>query len=186
MKRSRSVTLLTMASAAMVLTACEEKIDTEGDVYRSVAECEQAALVPDADCTPLLDEGQRIHLAAGPRYNTLALCESQHGKNACNTMSQETQDFSSPIPVGYFVTGAIAGAVVADLVRPVYGERESRRYYTTGGGYLSLMNNGRYGTTRSSIQRYNPAVKQAPPRIQTRTTVASRGGFGSRSGSFGG
>lgn len=186
MKRSRSVTLLTMASAAMVLTACDEKIDTEGEVFRNTMECEQSALVPEADCAPLLVEGERIHFAAGPRYNTIALCESQHGANTCVAGSDAEQQFSSPIPVGYFVTRAVAGAVVSDLVRPVYSERESRRYYTTGGGYLSSMNNGRYGTTRSNIQRYNPAVTQAPPRVQTRTTVASRGGFGSRSGSFGG
>jgi len=185
MKRSRSVTLLTMATATLALTACEEQVDTEGELYKSEAECAASEFVPDADCSPLLAEGTRIHETTAPRYNAMGLCESEHGRSECVPVTGGTQTYYSPSPLGYLVTGAIAGKVVSDLVRPVYREKDSRRYYTTGGGFVRYMDNGRYGTTRSNIQNYNPKVTQSPPRVQTRTTVASRSGFGSRSGSFG-
>ncbi|WP_299292567.1 DUF1190 domain-containing protein [uncultured Tateyamaria sp.] len=185
MKRSRSVTLLTMASATFALAACEEQVDTEGELYKSEAECSASEFVPEADCAPLLTEGTRIHKATAPRYNTMNLCEAEHGRSECVPHPGGPQTYYSPSPLGYLVTGAIAGGVVSDLVRPVYRERDSRRYYTTGGGFVRYMDNGRYGTTRSTIQSYNPTITQAPPRIQTRTTIASRSGFGSRSGSLG-
>lgn len=185
MKRSRSVTLLTMASATLALTACEEQIDTEGELFRSEAECASSEFVPDADCAPLLTEGARIHDTTAPRYSRMFICESEHGRTQCAPYTSEGETYYSPSPIGYLVTGAIAGSVVSNLVRPVYREREGRRYYTPGGGYVRYMDNGRFGTSRASIQRYNPSVTQAPPRIQTRTTVASRSGFGSRSGFFG-
>lgn len=185
MKRSRSVNLLTMASASMVLAACEEKVDTEGEVYRTVASCTASEFVPDADCQPLLQEGERIHDATAPRYNTKQLCETQHGVGECLSGASGSPSYYSPSPIGYLVTGALVGAAISDLVRPVYRERDRRGYYTTGGGFVRYLDNGRYGTTNSNMRQYNPAVTQAPPRIQTRTTVASRSGFGSRSGSFG-
>ena len=185
MKRSRSVKLLTMASATLVVAACEEKVDTEGELYRGEAECAASDFVPDTDCAPLLSEGTRIHEATAPRYSSMSLCESQHGRSECVPHIGGPQTYYSPSPLGYLVTGAIAGGVVSDLVRPVYREKGSRRYYTTGGGFVRYMDNGRYGTTRSNIRSYNPAINQAPPRVQTRTTAASRSGFGSRSGSFG-
>ncbi len=186
MKRSRSVKLLTMASATLALTACEEKIDTEGEIYKTEAECRSSAFVPDPDCAPLLAEGVRIHDATAPRYNEMSLCESEHGITDCSAESSDGLLHYSPSPLGYLVTGAIAGQLVSDLVRPVYREKDRRRYYTTGGGYVRYMDNGRYGTTRTNINQYNPKVVKAPPRVQTRTTVASRSGFGSRSGTFGG
>lgn len=185
MKRSRSVKLLTMASASLALTACQEELDTEGELYRSVSECISSEYVPDGDCAPLIEEGKRIHEATAARYNSLALCE-QEGSD-CAYEKNAGQVYYSPAPMGYLVTGAIAGGVVSDLVRPVYRDRHRRGYYTTGGGYVGYLGNGRYGTTQRSIRQYNPTVQRAAPKIQTRTTVASRGGFGSRGGfSFGG
>lgn len=186
MKRSRSVKLLTMASATLALAACEEDVDTEGELYKTEAECLSSEFVPDSYCAPLLTEGLRIHDATAPRYISMSLCESEHGRSECAAVSSSSPLYYSPSPLGYLVTGAIAGQVVSNLVRPVYREKDRRRYYTTGGGFVRYMDNGRYGTTRTNIDRYNPKVVKAPPRIQTRTTVASRSGFGSRNGSFGG
>ncbi|UWR60790.1 DUF1190 domain-containing protein [Phaeobacter inhibens] len=185
MKRSRSVKLLTMASASLALTACQEDFDTEGELYRTVSECFSSEHVPDGDCAPLIDEGKRIHETTAPRYNSRPLCEEQG--TDCSYEKSGNQAYYSPVPMGYLVTGPIAGGVVSDFVRPVYRDRTRRGYYySTGGGYVGYLGGGRYGTTKKNIRAYNPKVQRAAPKIQTRTTVASRGGFGSRSGfSFG-
>jgi len=175
-----------MASTTLALSACEESVDTEGELYRTEAECVAAEFLPDADCAPLLTEGERIHTVTAPRYSSMSLCESEHGRSEGLPQLAEAQTYYAPSPIGYLVTGAIAGNAISNLVRPVYRERNNRGFYTTGGGFVRYLDNGRYGTTRSNIQRYNPTVTQAPPRVQTRTVVASRSGFGSRSGSFGG
>jgi uncharacterized protein YgiB involved in biofilm formation len=187
MKRSKSIKLLTMASATLALTACQEEVDTEGELYRSVLECENADLVPNEDCEPLLEEGRRIHANTAPRYNSASLCDQEHGPGECKYQSGSDPSYYAPSPYGYLVVGALAGGAVGDLVRPIYRTKDRRGYYSTGGGYVSYLGNGRYGTNQKSIRQYNPRVTQVTPKIQTRTTVASRGGFGSRSGfSFGG
>ncbi|WP_298818947.1 DUF1190 domain-containing protein [uncultured Roseibium sp.] len=185
MKRSKSIKLVVMATTSVTLASCSDEPDLEGRVYKTEEECVTDSFVPDEVCTQVISAGKQIHQTSGPRYNTVNLCDEQHGNNSCLYESASGSDFYSPQPSGYFVTGALAGLTGAvasqalmNNVRPVYPERGSRRYYTSGGYYVGSYGGGSWRT-------YNDAVKTPPKaaRVQTRTSVASRGGFGSRSSS---
>jgi len=66
---------------------------------------------------------------------------------------------------------------------PLYRDREDRYVNGYGGGYAYRdYRTGRMVTTRDN----GDVVKQAPTRVQSRTTVVSRGGFGGGGRSFGG
>jgi uncharacterized protein YgiB involved in biofilm formation len=66
---------------------------------------------------------------------------------------------------------------------PLYRDRDGGYSNGYGGGYLSRD----YRTGRTVANRNDVDVaRQAPSRVQSRTTVVSRGGFGGGGRSFGG
>ncbi|WP_282095617.1 DUF1190 domain-containing protein [Epibacterium ulvae] len=182
MKRSKSVTLVAMAGAAVSLSACDPVPDSEGAVYTSEYRCIQGDFVPDADCAPLFAKGKEIHESTAPRYATRNLCEDQHGFGQC----ESAHNYVSPRPYGYLIAGSLATIALGDAVRPVYPDRKRRGYYMTGGSYIHFGSGRSARYSSSEFKRFNADVPRAVPKVQTRTTVASRNGFGSRSGSFGG
>lgn len=200
MKRSASIALVTMASAALLFTSWEAAPDAEGEVFRDTDQCVGSGFVPDEDCGPLLEKGREIHKASAPRYVSQDLCEREHsvsfrasqgdslkhGHRTCVQEQDGTNRYYSPSPFGYLVLGSLASTALSEAVRPVYSERDGRGYFMTGGGAVRYLGDGSYGVRSGNVRKYNPDVVQAKPRIQTRTTVASRSGFGSRAGGFGG
>ncbi|MET1413311.1 DUF1190 domain-containing protein [Roseibium sp. HPY-6] len=183
MKRSKSIKLVVMATTSVTLAGCSQEPDVEGRVYKSEAECVADSYVADEVCATALATGADIHKASGPRYASPTLCSEQHGNNVCVSETTNQGTYYTPRPSGYFLAGALTGALTNELlrsnVRPVYPERGSSRYYTSRGYYVGSYGGGSWRT-------YNDAVKNppSPARVQTRTSIASRGGFGSRS-SFG-
>lgn len=180
MKRSKSIKLVVMATTTVTLAGCSDEPDLEGRIYKTEAECIAGDYVSDDVCAEALRAGKLTHETSGPRYDTVTLCAEQHGNTACLLESSGTQSYYAPSPAGYFLAGTLAGAVasqaIGNNVRPVYSSRGQKGFYTGGGYYV-----GRYGN--GSWRTYNDAVKTPPKpaRVQTRTSVASRGGFGSRS-----
>ncbi|MEM5581451.1 MULTISPECIES: DUF1190 domain-containing protein [unclassified Roseibium] len=179
MKRSKSIKLVVMATTTVTLAGCADEPDLEGRVYKTEAECIADDYVPDEVCAAALQAGKATHETSGPRYKTITLCSEQHG-NACLQETSSAGPYYTPSPSGYFLAGTLAGAVASQVignnVRPVYSSRGQKGFYTSGGYYV-----GNYGG--SSWRTYNDAVKTPPKpaKVQTRTSVASRGGFGSRS-----
>jgi len=182
MKRSKSIKLVVMATTTATLAGCSQEPDLEGRVYKTESECVADSYISDEVCVSAMKTGINIHENSGPRYESMSLCSDQHGNNACVGESSNGRSYFSPVPAGYFLAGALTGAITNDLlrsnVRPVYPERGSKRYYTSGGYYVGSYGGGSWRT-------YNDAVKSPPKpaKVQTRTSVASRGGFGSRSSS---
>lgn len=185
MKRSKSIKLVVMATTTVSLAGCSDEPNLEGKVYKTEADCIAGDYVPDEVCPALMKAGQEVNASSGPRYDSAALCAEQHGNNSCLYDTSNQGSYYAPQPAGYFVSGdltgltaAVASAALINNIRPLYPERGSRRYYTSHGYYV-----GNYGGT--SWRTYDDAVKTTPKpaRVQTRTSVASRGGFGSRSSS---
>ncbi len=176
MKRSKSIKLVVMATTTVTLGACSQEPDVEGRVYKSEAECQSDSYFAGETCTDIIKAGEEIHQAAGPRYNTLSLCSDQHGAENCVPAQSGSTNFYTPLVAGYFAARLADNALNRNSIRPLYPERGSKRYYTSGGYYV-----GNYGG--GSWRTYNDAVKTPPKpaKVQTRTSVASRGGFGSRS-----
>lgn len=184
MKRSKSIKLVAMATAAVTLSACEERTDQDGEIYTTEVQCEAGEFVPDADCAPLFAKGLAIHKETAPRYNSDHLCEDEHGFGQCERSFGHTY-YSSPRPYGYLITGALSQVALAQAVRPVYADGNRRRYYMTGGSYIRFGSGRSVKFSSSGVKKFDPDLPRVAPKVQTRTTVVSRNGFGSRSGSFG-
>ncbi len=178
MKRSKSIKLVVMATTTATLAGCGQEPTLEGRVYKTEAECVANNYLPGVECAEVIQTGESIHKASGPRYNSQNLCAEQHGSNACEPVTSGGASFFAPFAAGYFVAKAADGSLNRSSIRPVYPERGSDRRYTSGGYYVGSYGGGSWRT-------YDDAVKTPPKpaRVQTRTSVASRGGFGSRSSS---
>lgn len=182
MKRSKSIKLMVMATTTVTLAGCSDEPNLDGKVFVSERECIADNFMSDELCKEAIETGKTLHKTTGPRYDTLQLCSEQHGNAACLYNSDAGSSFYAPSPSGYFLAGTLAGAAANSLfsnnVRPIYPSRGRKGYYTSGGYYV-----GNYGGT--SWRTYDDAVKTTPKpaKVQTRTSVASRGGFGSRSSS---
>ncbi|KZK92446.1 MULTISPECIES: DUF1190 domain-containing protein [unclassified Pseudovibrio] len=188
MKRSGPLKLVIMATAGVSLAACdkfEEKAD--GQVFVDQEQCVSAEQYSVNECTAAFKVAKDADNASAPRYNTNRLCEDQHGRYACVPAYGTGTSYSSyfvPIAAGYFIANAAQG--LSDWkyrVRPVYPDRNRRHFYTSGGYLLDMSSSNR----SARIPKKATAKLPKPPKVQTRTSIASRGGFGSRSGrGFGG
>ena len=67
---------------------------------------------------------------------------------------------------------------------PLYRDREDRYSNGYGGGYT--YRDYRTGRTLTNGREHTDVARQAPSRVQSRTTVVSRGGFGGGGRGYGG
>lgn len=178
MKRSGPLTLLLMASTAITLTGCGSEPRTEGQVYRDVESCLADGKFSAADCENGYQEALKQHAGTSPRYDSRALCEQQHGFNCQQTtISSGGSGFWTPFMAGYFVSSLLDGTSSRwdERSRPLY--RGSGGYlYTTDGSTVTRDSTGRLSVSERAMKTPPKAA-----RVQTRTTVAARGGFGARS-----
>jgi uncharacterized protein YgiB involved in biofilm formation len=190
-KRSKRVVLttLTMAGAA-TLQGCGsgdwgDEPSTEAFPYASVAECQSSGQVPASECQIAYNEAAANHAAAAPRFESQNLCEEQFGTGQCRQQvagSGGTGSVWMPLLAGFMVGRML------DQNRPYYrygGLYRSRRdnmWYTGGANGGALHNNGSgWRAGNSGFGR-----PSATPPVHTRSSIASRGGFGSRARSGGG
>lgn len=180
MKRSKSIRLVVVASTAVALAGCSGEPQSDGKVYTSEQDCVVQKHLTDAECKQIIDEGKNIHLTSGPRYDSYDLCRNEHGRDNCNSV--DGARVYAPSPAGYFLAAAPLSSLLTSRVRPVYPGKKKRTYYTSGGYFVSYHGGNQWRTADKAI-----ASTPKPAKVQTRTTVASRKGFGGRSGGgFGG
>jgi len=196
MKRSSSLTLTTMlAGASLTIAACDDPPAAanwnQGSVaqgeqvetfqYADLASCKTANAIPDAECDTAYAKAVEDNDKSAPRFEAQATCEETYGAGNCVPRSANGG--------GSFFTPLLAGFVIGRMLDGGYrgtGLYRDRDGYSTGwGGRLGRD----YTTGRTTISRQSidppDAVRQAPQRMQTRTSVVSRGGFGGGRG-FGG
>lgn len=180
MKRSRSVVLTgLMAGGGLSLTACEgpEAKPVEAFNYATVAECKAAGTVPAAQCDAAYAQAQAASDRNAPRFADSRTCEEQHGAGQCVPRGSGSGSFFTPLLTGFLVGQLLNGG----------GYRGAPYYRDRSGGFIGPGGNriGRdYLTGRTQVRTdvFNPAAR-APARVQSRSSVISRGGFG---GGFGG
>lgn len=216
MKRSRSLTLTRMretpmravllAGTTVALTACEEPT-AEVSAFRTVDQCVASQLFDLESCEVMLQDALQDHQAQAPRYAEQALCEEEFGLGACGYSEAAALTAEGSASSGYwspFFTGWITGQIadeVADeigdafdkkrkkkygYVQPFYRVAGTGGYQTLSGGTLKQSGNGKIVTQAAAL-----VSKPAPtaPKVMTRTTISSRGGFAGSSrfaGGFGG
>lgn len=190
-KRSRTVVLTTLTAfgAAASLTACEGDIDESrlseqqygkavtAFPYQSLAECKIDDKVPDAECEAAERTAREQNALGAPRFESRALCEEEFGVGNCNGGTNSGGgSFFTPLLTG-FVIGQMLDGGSRYRYSPMYRSRRQDVYYTgggAGGGWLYRSGGG----YRVGNQALAPPV--ATPRVQTRSSVVSRGGFGGR------
>ncbi|HEY0326427.1 MAG TPA: DUF1190 domain-containing protein [Allosphingosinicella sp.] len=187
-KRSRRVVLTTLTAAgAVAVSGCGSSdwsdADAEGQVYASVSEC-VAAGETRTECENAYSQARIDDSDSAPRFDSQSLCEQEFGSNQCEQRTTSGNSFWVPLLAGFVI-----GNAIGDVDIDVDGRRRRRYaplYRSSGGtwfhggagyGPLTRRSGGGYGFSRSGFDRPVGA-----PRTYSRSDVASRGGFGGRSG----
>lgn len=179
MKRSQSIVLTTlMAGTGLSLTACDGETGTPVDAlsYTSVAECRTAGKIPADQCETAYAQAQKANEQNAPRFDNKQSCEEQFGAAQC-----------APHNNGSFFTPLLTGFVIGQLLNGGGGYRGAPMYRDRDGNYFGgagsrISRDYVSGRTQVSSNAFNPSAR-APARVQSRSSVISRSGFG---GGFGG
>ena len=195
-RRKRSTTVALTAMGALSLSACDDApqqpiVDeveqsrlqfgegVDALSYNSVGECTAAGQIPASACEEASAAATRQNAAGAPRFDAMDVCEEQHGAGACTQqVASNGNSFFSPLLTGFVVGQLLSGGNRGYQYSGLYRGRDGRQYTGggTGGGYL--FRNPNTGGMQVGRQALAPPV--ATPRIQTRSSVVSRGGFGGR------
>ncbi|MDP3174526.1 MAG: DUF1190 domain-containing protein [Phenylobacterium sp.] len=196
MKRSRKLVITSlMAGAGVSLTACgpdagntwtapsaqvqqaEQGEMVNAYTYATLQACKDANEIPDTAC----DDGARVAIQdqekAAPRYAEQATCEEVYGAGQCVPRNGQGGSFFTPLLTGFVIGQMMNGGFRGSAL---YRDQRDGGYYTPYGGRVQTD----YATGRTQVgaRGIDPpdAIRQAPPKVQTRTSVLSRGGFGGR------
>jgi len=194
MKRSRSLVLTSlMAGAGISLTACDGASTApqwgegnggkpvEAVSYASVAECKAAGKVAADQCQIAYDQAAKANATNAPRFGDQKSCEERFGVSQCVPRNEAGGgSFFTPLLTGFLIGRMFDGG----------GYRGAPMYRDTGGNYFGGAGNRisrDYVSGRSRIgsDAFDSAAR-APVRVQSRSAVISRGGFGGGSRGFGG
>lgn len=186
-KRSRTVALTILGAASFAIAGCrEEQVDAQAfpDLNACLAAADEGGLFTADECRQSFAEAEQLHVESAPRYDSLAVCEEQHGVGNCGSEAQQTSGGSGgifmPLLAGYLIGSMLGGGGLS---------RSQPMYRTPQGGYTNATrtstfssNTGRAALNSSQFARPAQTMGQAP---MSRATAASRGGFGSTGGSRG-
>lgn len=188
-KRSRTVALTILGAASFALAGCrEEQVDAQA--FPDLASCQAAAssggLFSAAECEQAFAEAEQLHVESAPRYDSLAVCEEQHGQGNCG--SEESQltggggmgGIFMPLLAGYLIgnmLGRAGGGMAAS--QPMYRTPDGR--FTNAAGTSAYSTNS--GRAQLGAQQFTRPAATAGKPPMTAATAASRGGFGSSGGS---
>ncbi len=169
MKRSRSVKLVLLGSAAMALSACGEDPDA---LFRDAAQCTR--VFDAASCRTAEQQAVAEHVRTAPRFATREACEAEMGAGNCGPApvaaapgptpatpttpgQQVTQpqsgggSFFLPLMMGYMMARGLGGQPQAT---PIYRDRAGAAYagrtpvgsVDAAGGFRSTARGGFGGT----------------------------------------
>jgi uncharacterized protein YgiB involved in biofilm formation len=187
-KRSAAAGLTAVGALAM-LSGCEagpdnDKISrerygapTEVAAFDSVAECKASGAFAALTCDQAAATAAQEDSKTAPRYAEKNLCEDQFGDGNCFARSSGSTNFFTPLLTGFMIGRLLDGP--GYRYSGLYRDRRENTYYTGSGAWLY---NGGYGGRGYGYQVGSRALTApvATQRIQTRSSVVSRGGFGGR------
>ena len=188
-KRSRTVALTILGAASFAIAGCRDE-QVEAQAFPNLAACEAAAdeggLFTTEQCKESFAEAEALHVEAAPRYDSLAVCEEQHGAGNCGSEESQVSNGGSGSIFMPLLAGYLMGSMLGNLGR---GMSNTQPMYSNGkGGFTNAArtstfssNSGRGAMSSQQFTRPTATAGKAP---MTRATANSRGGFGS-SGSRG-
>ena len=181
-KRSRGIAISILGAAAFALAGCQEE-QVDAAAFPDLKSCTDAAQsggqFSSRDCDLAFAEAEALHVEAAPRYDSLAVCEEQHGEGACGSEAAATQGGSGgifmPLMMGYLIGNMLGGRGGASASQPLY--KTASGQYTNAAGSSTFSNN-RGATKLGASQFARPAATVGKPPM-SRAASVSRGGFGS-------
>ncbi len=185
-KRSRTVALCIFGATAFALAGCrEEQVDAQA--FPDLESCKAAAAAGDglltvADCDAAIEEAQQLHVESAPRYESLSVCEEQHGKDACGSEEQVASSGSGsifmPLLTGYLIGNMLGGRGGYARSQPLYRTSDGK-FTNAAGSSVYSGNSGKAKLNSTQFSKPQPTMGKAP---MTKATAAARGGFGKSGG----
>lgn len=195
-RRKRSVAAgLTAVGAVAMLSGCDDNNEqarfgppTEVAAFQTIQQCVDSGQYDRDTCVAAQQKAFNDDAKAAPRFDSQQLCEEQFGSAQCFQRNEGGQSFFTPLLTGFLIGQLLNNNSSRYSYGGLYRDRRDRDggWYTGSGAYLGRGNGYRYSVGRDAIT--TPVTTQ---RIQTRSSVVSRGGFGGRvsarsSGGWGG
>lgn len=194
-KRSHAVGLTAMGAMTM-LSACDsgpsdEELSrqmfgapTEVAMFNSAAECTATGEYKPDQCKEAEQLAWNDSKSAAPRFESQSDCENQFGR--CQSGSSGGGGYFMPMMTGFMIANALNSG--GPRYAPLYRDQRDNRHYTGSGAWLSPAGGS---SNRYKVGERGFGKATTAPKIQTRSAVRSRGGFGtrastSRSGGWGG
>lgn len=182
-KRSRTIALFILGAAAFALTGCVEE-EVDASAFPDLQSCKDAANAGGAfstlECDTAFAEAQQLQAETAPRYDSLEVCEAQHGAGSCGDEAQVTGTSGGggifmPLLAGYLIGNMMSrGATTSPAVQPLYKTTDGKFTNATGSStYASNTGTGKLAA--SQFAKAPATIGKAP---MTKATVAARGGFG--------
>ena len=181
-KRSKRVAIAIVGAAAFTLAGCrEEQVDASAfpDLQSCLDQAPQGGLFTAEDCEASFAQAEQLHVEAAPRYDSIQVCEEQHGEGACGSEAAQTQGGSGsifmPLLAGYLMGNMLGGRGGMAASQPLYKTSDGR--FTNPAGTSTFSNNrGSAKLNTANFARPTSTIGKAP---MSQATVRSRGGFGS-------
>ncbi|MBO9428507.1 DUF1190 domain-containing protein [Sulfitobacter sp. R18_1] len=172
---------------AVSLAACEDK-RPEASMFSSVEQCKENAPEGAFDwvsqCNEAFKQAEVEHAKLAPRYDSLEVCEAQHGTGKCGepevvTGSGGGGSFFMPFMMGYMVSNMFNSGSSSSSYsgRPVYSSASGKSYFTSDGKKAGSSFASKPFKVNRSVTK-TPSLSK-PPKVLTKTSVKRTGGFGS-------
>ncbi|MFD3263568.1 DUF1190 domain-containing protein [Phenylobacterium ferrooxidans] len=198
-KRSGAVTLTSlMAGSAISISACDSAPPAtqwgdppaassgrtvEASSFTSLADCTASGSFTAEQCSTALAQAQKDSAENAPKFGDQKSCEERYGVDQCvPRSSQGGGSFFTPLLTG-FIIGQAMNNLGGYRGAPMYRDRDGG--FTGGSGY-PVSRDYLTGRTRVNSDSFDAPRANAPTRVQSRSSIISRGGFGGGSRSYGG
>lgn len=180
-KRSNRVAIAILGAAAFTLAGCrEEQVDASAfpDLQSCTDEATRGGMFSVQDCEAAIAEAETLHVESAPRYDSLQVCEEQHGEGACGTEASAQQGGSGgifmPLLAGYLIGNMLGGRTGMAASQPLYNTKDGK---FTNAARSSTFSSNRGAAKLNTAQFARPAAT-AGKTPMSRATATSRGGFG--------
>jgi uncharacterized protein YgiB involved in biofilm formation len=186
-----------MAGTAMSVSACDgspaaanwsdppaASRDVDAKTYASLDDCKSSGDMTADQCDTAYAQAQKDNAANAPKFGDQQSCEERYGVSQCVPRNDNHGgSFFTPLLTGFIVGQALNNMGGRYYGAPMYRDREGTYY---GGSGYPLSRDYVTGRTRVRADSFDAPAMHAPTRVQSRSSVISRGGFGGGGHGWGG
>jgi len=178
MKRSRTATLLLMASSPVLLVACSDDAPpVQQEQFTTLEQCTAAGNLLD-DCKKAEEHAKQVADTSAPRYMTRDECIKDFPPDQCVQRQDQRQgSIWGPLMTGFMISHLMSNGMRGSFYQsePLY-RRSTGSFYqpSTGAG------TGAYAGSSFAARGLGTGSLTAPEGAGGRGATASRGGFGAR------